>query len=162
MFKLTVLCSCDSADMYSLGFSEMISGFNLSRKTGCGDMFSCHFSFPLEKFRDSNFINPSQIPSRFLYNLSFSSYHRVASVYFILFCVVVKKFTWQLCMFSLLFLLILFCESVVAFLSLVFLLLYTVPCSRATSLSMNCELIKLSRKLRKRDRFIKTVPASIF
>jgi len=64
--------------------------------------------------------------------------------------------------FSLLLLLIVFCECVVTFLSLVFLLLYTVPCSRATSLSMNCELRKLNRKLRKRDRFIKTVPASIY
>jgi len=120
------LC-CDSADVYSLRFFEMISCFNLSRNTGCGDMFSCHFSFPLEKFRDSHFINPLQIPSRLFPNLSFTSYHRVGPIY-ISPCFVLLK------VFSLFFILIVSYESVIAFLFWSFLLLYAVPCSRATSL----------------------------
>jgi len=160
--RLTVLFICDSVGVYSLRFSsEMVSGFKLSRNTGYGVMFSCHFSFLLEKFRDNHFINPSPIPFRLFSNLSFTTYHRVGFVYFTSFCVV-KKFYSTSVNFSLLFVLIVFYERVDAFLFSVFLLLYTVPCSRATSLSMNCELINLSRKLWKSGRFVKTVHASIF
>ena len=58
VYKIAVLCSCHSAYLYSLRFFEMISAFNLSRNTGFGGMFSRHFSFPLEKFCDSLFVNP--------------------------------------------------------------------------------------------------------